>query len=60
MRLDKQAGARLPGSLCREAHDTQKESVSEEASGCQAGIIGASYKLHANHHPPPTAAPLTF
>lgn len=51
MRLDKQAGTRLPGSLCREAHDAQKESIPEEASGCQAGITGASYKLHANHPP---------
>lgn len=30
MRLDKQAGTRLPGSLCREAHDAQ-ESIPEEA-----------------------------
>ena len=48
MRLDKQAGTRLPGSLCREAHDVQKESIPEEASGCQAGITRASYKLLKN------------
>ena len=51
MRLDKQAGTRLPGSLCRQAHDAQKESIPEEASGCQAGITGASCKLHASHPP---------